>query len=280
MDESKRDLDAGTSDTVKDRLPQLRRFARALTGDQNTGDTLVFAALQRLTNDKSLISLASTPTVALYKTFIQIFKGSTGQRCLDELEAKNFPYGCDATLSELSQETRQAFLLTTMEEFDDEAAAEILGLGSDEFQRVNEEARSEVAEQLSASVFIIEDELFIASDLEEIVTQLGHLVIGKARTREEAVKKLRDVPADVILSDIHLADGSSGVDAVNELLAVQTNIAVIFVTAYAERLLTGIRPEPTFLIEKPFTKDQIRAVLSQILFLKQATTLPKQSLVA
>lgn len=262
------------SESLKGRLPQLRRFARALTGDQNTGDSLVLATLQRVTNDQSALKVASTPTIGLYQTFIQVYKSATGQSLLESLEEQKFPYGSDATLSDLTPETRQAFLLTTMEQFDDAAAAEILGVDHGEFEEICARSREEVAEQLSASIFIIEDELFIASDLEEIVTELGHLVIGKARTREEAVEKLREVPADVILSDINLADGSSGIDAVNELLATQNNVAVIFITAYSERLLTGMRPEPTFLIEKPFTKDQIRAILSQILFLKQESSLP------
>lgn len=276
--DKKQNTSAG--ETIKERLPQLRRFARALIGDQNSGDALVLATLQRITKDKKILDEASTPTIALYKAFNDVFQSPAGQQCMADLEAKNFPYGCDATLSDLSLETRQAFLLTTMEQFSSEAAAEVLGLAQEEFERLNQASREEVAEQLSASVFIIEDELFIASDLEEIVTGLGHFVVGTARTREEAVKKLREVPADVILSDINLADGSSGIDAVNELLKVQTDISVIFITAYSERLLTGLRPEPTFLIEKPFTTDQIRAVLSQILFLKQKTTLPTSEKVA
>lgn len=266
--------ESALSQSLKDRLPQLRRFARALTGDQSVGDSLVLATLQNVTNDPSVLKNASSPTIGLYKTFIQIFNGATGKNLLEALEEQQFPYGSDATLSDLTPETRQAFLLTTMEQLDDVAAAEILDVDVEEFNQICARSREEVAEQLSASIFIIEDELFIASDLEEIVTELGHLVIGKARTREEAVEKLREVPADVILSDINLADGSSGVDAVNELLATQNNVAVIFITAYSERLLTGMRPEPTFLIEKPFTKDQIRAVLSQILFLKQQSQLP------
>lgn len=265
---------------LKERLPQLRRFARALIGDQSTGDALVLAALQHLSNDNEALTRASSPSAALYRSFIEIYRGAKGTALLEDLDHETFPYGSDATLSDLTPETRQAFLLTTMEQFPDGVAAEILGVETSGFQKIIESSRKEVAEQLSASVFIIEDELFIASDLEEIVTELGHVVIGKARTREEAVKQLREIPADVILSDINLADGSSGVEAVNELLAIQTNVSVIFITAYSERLLTGLRPEPTFLIEKPFTKEQIRAILSQILFLRQQTSLPEKSKVA
>ena len=263
-------------EALKNRLPYLRRFARALVGDQSAGDSLVFATLQQLTKDKAALEGASSPTIALYKSFISIFNGPIGQKCIEKLDADNFLLGCDATLSALSPETRQAFLLTTMEQFSDEAAAEIMEYDHRDFLDLKQFASREVAEQLSASIFIIEDEVLIAADLENTVTQLGHLVIGTARTRDEAVKKLRSIPADIILSDINLADGSSGIDAVNELLQVQENVAVIFITGYAERLLTGLRPEPTFLIEKPFTKDQIGATLSQVLFLKQTTTLPEE----
>ncbi len=268
--------DLDLTETLKNRLPYLRRFARALVGDQSAGDSLVYATLQHVTKDKAALEGLSSPTIGLYKSFISIFNGPVGQKSIEKLDAENYLLGCDATLSALSPYTRQAFLLTTMEQFSDEAAAEILDYNLPDFLDLKKFANREVAEQLSATVFIIEDELLIAADLENTVTQLGHVVIGKARTKDEAVNKLRSVPADIIISDISLADGSSGIDAVNELLRVQENVAVIFVTAYAERLLTGLRPEPTFLIEKPFTKDQIGAILSQILFLKQTTTLPDE----
>jgi CheY-like chemotaxis protein len=51
-----------------------------------------------------------------------------------------------------------------------------------------------------------------------------------------------------VLADIQLADGSSGLDAVNDILA-STDVPVVFVTAYPERLLTGERPEPASLAD-------------------------------
>src|SRR5262249_10869997 len=62
-----------------------------------------------------------------------------------------------------------------------------------------------------------------------------------------------------------LADGSSGLDAVNELLG-SFEVPVIFITAYPERFLTGQRPEPAFLIAKPFQVAVVSAVVSQALF--------------
>jgi hypothetical protein len=46
-------------------------------------------------------------------------------------------------------------------------------------------------------------------------------------------------------------------------------VPVVFVTAYPEKLMTGERPEPTFLIAKPFREDAVKAIISQVLFFDQ-----------
>jgi CheY-like chemotaxis protein len=73
-----------------------------------------------------------------------------------------------------------------------------------------------------------------------------------------------------VLADIQLADGSSGIDAVKDILA-RLDVPVIFITAFPERLLTGERPEPTFLITKPFQRSTVKAAISQALFFNAAT---------
>jgi two-component SAPR family response regulator len=105
--------------------------------------------------------------------------------------------------------------------------------------------------QLATDVLIIEDEALIALDLEALVENLGHKVIGVARTRTEAVTIVRTKPPGLILADIRVADGSSGLDAVNDPLNT-FEVPVIFITAYPERFLTGEWPEPAFLISKPY----------------------------
>ena len=71
-----------------------------------------------------------------------------------------------------------------------------------------------------------------------------------------------------MLADVKLADGSSGLDAVNDILGSFT-VPVVFVTAFPEKLMTGERPEPTFLIAKPFREDAVKAIVSQVLFFDQ-----------
>ena len=72
----------------------------------------------------------------------------------------------------------------------------------------------------------------------------------------------------LVLADIQLADDSSGIDAVNEILT-EMACPVIFITAYPERLLTGERPEPAFLVTKPFNPESLKAVIAQALLLSE-----------
>ena len=82
---------------------------------------------------------------------------------------------------------------------------------------------------------------------------------------DEAVAAAREKKPALILADIQLDDGSSGIDAVTEILET-TDIPVIFVTAFPERLLTGEKTEPTFLVTKPFEPDVLKITIAQALY--------------
>ena len=127
------------------------------------------------------------------------------------------------------------------------------------------QAGREIADRVATDVLIIEDEALIAQDIEFIAQDLGHRVIGVARTHQEALALAQTKRPGLILADIQLADGTSGLNAVNELLQ-SFSAQVIFITAYPERLLTGERPEPAFLISKPYKTDVVKATISQALF--------------
>jgi CheY-like chemotaxis protein len=127
------------------------------------------------------------------------------------------------------------------------------------------EARAEIERQTRARVLIIEDETLIAIDLSDIVAKLGHEVVATADTASKAIAAAAQHKPDLVLADIQLADGSSGIDAVNEILH-RVAVPVIFITAFPDRLLTGERPEPTFLITKPYLEETVQAAVSQALF--------------
>lgn len=248
------------ADVIAPQLPFLRRYARALTGSQDLGDRQVAALLESLRDDPGQLDPDLPPRVAVYALFSQIFNAKPASA-----EQAGETSVADRRLGAMTPRARQAFLLTAMEGFSPDEAAEILEVTRPELDELMADAGTEIGRQVATRVLIIEDEPIIAMDLESLVESLGHRVIGTARTQAEALALVGNEEPGLVLADIQLADGSSGLDAVNHILA-SVPVPIVFITAYPEVLLTGRRPEPTFLIAKPFRHEMVRAVVSQALF--------------
>ena len=250
------------SQSIAPHLPSLRRFARALSGSQESGDAYVVALLEALVENPSIFPLDIDPKVALYQIFLKIWN-SVDANAFPNLKFENSD---TVRLQTLTPKPRQAFLLLSVEGFDVNAIAKILNTDLEDVAALIATADHEIANQLEpADILIIEDEPLTAAHLQELVQSLGHEVTGIARTHRDALKLAQDRKPDLILSDIQLADGSSGLDAVNEILG-ELEAPVIFVTGHPEMLLTGAKPEPTFLIAKPFNAETVKAVIGQALF--------------
>lgn len=252
------------SDLIARQLPYLRRYARILTGSQSLGDSLVRELLEAAIADQGLKENISGSRVGLFGAFTRIY-ATTGA----ELAVSGGSSEEAATVSSRLELTtpleRQALLLSAVEDFSPSEIAEILGCEEEDIQPLIESALGEIEEGSRSDVLIIEDEPLIALQIEEIVTSLGHDVVGTATTHAQAVALFDQHRPSLVLADIQLADGSSGIDAVNEILA-KFSVPVIFITAFPERLLTGERPEPTYLITKPFSDDFVRATIGQVVF--------------
>jgi DNA-directed RNA polymerase specialized sigma24 family protein len=257
------------SDQLGRVIPYLRRYARALTGSQSSGDSFAAASLEAILADRSVLEGTDVKT-GLFRVLYGIWasvgapveEGETGPRAKAQRH-----------LAKLTNNSREALLLYTIEGFSYHDIAIIIGVEAAEAEELVSIARREMADSVMGSVMIIEDEAIIAMDIESIVADMGHRVTGVARTRDEAVALGRADPPDLILADIQLADNSSGIDAVNDLLAELGNRPVIFITAFPERLLTGDKPEPAFLISKPYTEDQVVSAVSQAMFFSSTETL-------
>ncbi len=255
-----------SSAAVAQYLPFLRRYARALTGSQASGDAYVAATLEALIADRAVIEDPRGPRVALYRLFTKIWNSvavnnGTPATGGDELPGEH-------KLANITPLPRQAFLLVALEGFSEPDAARVLDIDVMKLRGLVEESGRELAAEIATDVLIIEDDTFIAMELETLVEGLGHRVLGVARTHAEALALTKKKQPGLILADIQLADGSSGLEAVNELLA-SFEAPVIFITAYPERFLTGERPEPAFLIAKPFQPATVSAVASQALFFER-----------
>jgi len=250
-------------------LPFLRRYARALTGSQKRGDAYVRATLEAIVAAPDDFPRDVDVRLGLYRGFQRIWQSTNDTNAID-VDPSDEASVADARLAQITPRSRQALLLTQLEGFTPEDAAYLMETDGDEVESLVAEAVAEIERQTRADVLIIEDEPIIAMDLETIVRDLGHNVTSVAVTRDEAVAQAMAQRPGLVLADIQLADDSSGIDAVKDILA-EFSVPVIFITAFPERLLTGERPEPTFLITKPFQRSTVKAAISQALFFDTAT---------
>ncbi|TCD15083.1 response regulator [Oricola cellulosilytica] len=247
-------------------IPYLRRYARSVMGSQSSGDNYVAALLEAVVSDPTPLKQAEDLRSGLYRMFVKLWS-SIDINLRDQSDSDVSEQGA-RNLHAISPLPRQAFLLTSVEGFSREEAAYVLDVDTPALDALIEQAGQDIAQQVATNVLIIEDEPLIAMDIQAMVEELGHSVMGIARTHTEATEMVSREEPGIVLADIQLADGSSGLDAVNEILQKMT-VPVIFITAFPERLLTGERPEPAFLVTKPFEPSSVSALISQALFFRE-----------
>jgi CheY-like chemotaxis protein len=257
-------------ESISGNLPYLRRYARALTGSQGTGDNFAAATLEAILADGSILSGELDPKVGLFHTFHVVW--SSAGAPVGEPDTR-FSAVAQAHMANLTPNSREALLLHVIEGFTHSEIARIIQADHDEVAHLIDTAVQEMHTSVTGRVMIIEDEAIISMDIEAIVREMGHDVTGIATTRVEAVDLAGRERPDLILADIQLADRSSGIDAVNDILTMVQDVPVIFITAFPERLLTGERPEPAFLITKPYAEEQLRSAVSQAMFFASTETL-------
>lgn len=248
-------------------VPYMRRFARAVIGDQAGGDACVRATLLRL--------LGATVVLERDGLRLDLFRAlndtvnrhlSAGREPLEAAPEGPIEDGSILVRRIVGLEPlgRRLLVLTTLEGFTLGQAAHVLRLEPGQAVGLVEQAKRALREQRATRILIIEDEPVIALDIQTTVERDGHTVVGIATTHVEAVALARAGRPGLVLADIQLADHSSGLEAVQEIMR-EIAVPVIFITAYPERLLTGDRPEPTFLITKPFDPDTLAVSIAQAL---------------
>ena len=251
------------AESIAPHVPHLRRFARLLTGSQAGGDAAVERVLEAVAADPSMFP-DLPPRLGLYRCFLATF---TRRRRETAPSSELLGTTAARSLAALTPEGRQAFFLVSVEGFSHRETAQILDIPVQRVAALLAESGAEIGRQIATDVLVIEDEPLIALDLKRMLEGLGHRV-AIARTHQDALNAAKVKRPGLVIADIRLADGSSGLDAVNDLLRSLT-VPVVFVTAFPERLATGCGPEPTFLIRKPFREDALTAIVSQVLFFDQ-----------
>ena len=266
-------MSSSLSQEIAPHLAYLRRYARALTGSQTSGDAHVTACLEAIIAEPSILDRSQGPKVGLYRLFQELWHGLELDSGSDDVvAASQGERTARDRLAAMPPESRQVLLLTALEGFRPEEAAVITDRSVEEVRDLVAAALAEIDRQIATRVLIIEDEPLISMDLAEITESLGHEVTTIARTAAQAVKAAGTDAPGLVLADIQLADGSSGLDAVRDILEM-FEVPVIFITSFPERLLTGKRPEPTFLITKPYDPNAVKATISQALFFRTTASL-------
>lgn len=254
------------SDSMVRVLPYLRRYTRALTGTQERGDRYVRQFLEVVLADPDLVSGGGDAKLETFRAFHQVCQGlepaaepSTTADDDDELERQ---------IAALPALDRQILLLVSLQGFSVASAGEILGISADEAREKLLQARLDLQKDAGARVLVIEDEAVIAMDIVVTVRSAGHTVVGVADTEAKAVALSEEFRPDLILADVQLKDGDSGIEAVEKIMRI-SEVPVIFVTGFPEAFLTGDKVEPTFLLTKPFDPEALTATIGQALATRQ-----------
>jgi len=255
------------SDIAQD-LPFLRRYARALTGSQVRGDAYVRATLEAIIKSPERFVYDLEPRVSLYRAFHLIWSGAHRAYGTDAIKNYANRNRLVERIGGLDQSQREALLLTSLEGFSPADAGAILGINADEVRPVVENAVIDLVSQTPASVLIVEDEPIISMDLANIIEGMGHSVSGVAVTRREAVAAVEHTVPDIVLADLQLADGTSGLDAVNDILS-HVRIPIVYITAHSDRLVNNVHSDPVFLVRKPFAAHSVKTAVGQALLLAE-----------
>jgi DNA-directed RNA polymerase specialized sigma24 family protein/CheY-like chemotaxis protein len=256
---------SGLKNQIVQQLPYLRRYARALTGSQQIGDEYIRGCLETLLQEPEHVQGAGSLRLRLFRLFHKF--AETVRTSTAEISEIPDPIRrrLGERLVELAPRDREALLLVQQEGFSEAQAADILGVEESEVRRRIDHAWADLKNLPSTNVLIIEDEPVIALDVAEIVKGLGHRVLGIAARASQAIEKANKMKPGLVLADIQLEDGSSGIAAAQAILQTSP-VPVVFVTAFPERLLTGETLEPAFVVTKPFDATTLKVAISQALF--------------
>jgi CheY-like chemotaxis protein/DNA-directed RNA polymerase specialized sigma24 family protein len=255
---------SGTSEMLLLYVPYLRRHARLLTGSQEIGDECVRICLEMVVAEPRHLE-GGDLKVRLFRAFHAAWR--VVETTLSEaspLEAVELSDRVEQGLGGLPPLERRVLLLAVVENFTYPEIAQILDLDEARAVELLAQARRDLHAQVSVPVLIIEDETVIAMELSRIMEEMGHTVVGVASREAVAVELAEQTSPRLILCDIKLLDDDNGILAAQQILQ-RFDVPVVFVTAFAEMLLTGGRLEPAFVVAKPFAADTLKVTVAQAL---------------
>jgi len=111
---------------------------------------------------------------------------------------------------------------------------------------------------MTCRILVVEDEIFVATEIENVVAELGHTPIGIAADSLSALTLAAD--AELALVDLNLRDGPTGPE-LGRTLAHKFGVTVVFMTANPAQLGDGV-PGTIGVIAKPVMEEELKQAVS------------------
>lgn len=119
---------------------------------------------------------------------------------------------------------------------------------------------------MKKKILIIEDDLILALSVEMMLKKIGFNHIEKADTGEEALEIIKPFTPDVLLVDINLGAGMSGIETVKKIQE-SMQVPALYVTGNSDCYFRTLAEQTNFIgyLIKPITLRELRDVLSTLL---------------
>ncbi|MFA1820885.1 response regulator [Virgibacillus oceani] len=117
-----------------------------------------------------------------------------------------------------------------------------------------------------AKILVTDDAAFMRMQLKDILTRLGHEVVGEAENGKDAIEKCQQLNPDLITMDITMPE-MDGIEAVAEIKKTNLDVKVIMCSAMGQQsmVLDAIKAGAADFIVKPFNSDRVKEALDKVL---------------
>ena len=233
-------------------LRNLRRYAYCILGNRRLSDIAVESAFNSLVSDVISVSGATISRLDLYRKVNEAAFAKTGN--VSAVAAS----GLYAQFQRLPREQRQIAALHAVVRLPFADIASIMDMSEKAIRRFYCEALLALRDK-PAAVLIIEDEVFIALDLQQIVRNLGFSVAGIAKNRAEALRIAGVAKPRLVLADYRLRN-DTGVEVV-KAIREQMDTNVIYVTSHPDEVAATRDNAEDLVIAKPFNPRALAAAV-------------------
>lgn len=244
---------------LRERLPRLRRHAYLLTGNMHAADEAVMACLKALPKDERGRPQAADEK-ALFRTFHSAILVPT-----EPVPGPDAACEADAALAAtrdrlfaLPPADRRVLVLVIIEGFSVAEAAQILVMDGSRAAAALLKARHLMVQpSRRLRAVIIEDDQLIGLDIAASLLELGYDDCIHAADSREAAEAAAGGEPDLIIADVKLSNGDSGVDVARRLSG-RSNTPVVFVTAFPEIPLADPSISRDRVLPKPFSTTALK----------------------